>query len=923
MKKKILSILITILALCTCMFTFTACGENEPPHTHNYEILKHDSENHWFECECEEKNDITAHNIINGQCICGYVLSHTHNYTELKKSETQHWYECTCGAFETKENHKGGTPTETSKAVCSICNQEYGSILGHTHSYDTIITSPKCGEQGYTTYLCVCGDYYIDDYVDALMHSYTNYVYNNDAKCEKDGTKTASCDNGCGTKDTIPATNTALEHTFTKYYSDKNATYESDGTKTANCDNGCGETDTIVDVGSKLEEASPFVFKEYGSGYALYEYTGSDTTITIPSTYNDKPVVAVGIGAYTFSGFYNNTTIINVVLPTSILEINHEAFYGCYNLESIEMPNVLTIKSDAFKNCYNLSIVEMPKVVSIESCAFYNCTSLEEIIISKTCTSIGFNAYYGCNSIKNLTIENFSNITLSGSGISLPSNTLSVGGSGVLTNLSNTGVKNVVVLEGINAIGDDCFRDCTNLQTIIIPNSVNEIGQNAFYNCSKLQNVNLPNSLSKIGTKAFYNCELLEEIVVPKSLNDIPDSAFANCLKLESVLFEEDGNIEINAYAFYNCSSLKNIDMKNSITSIGKNAFECCSSITTLKIPNSVKYIGESSFMSCDKIEDISIPFVGAGEETDYTTSYKNVFGYIFGYKKSSVASLLSGTVHQISVGGFYYGFYIPTSIKKVYIYGGNIREYAFKNCNFILNIELGDNVDKIGSFAFANCYNLKNLAIGKGLSEIYKYQPPFDGCVSLENITVDNDNEYYASIDGNLYSKDTKTLFLYAKGKKYTSFITPSHVENIEYYAFANCSALENITITDNVINIGEHAFESCTQLKNITIGNGITNIDNYAFANCSALENIEFGENITNIGQNVFYNCRSLANIIIPNSVQIIGYKAFYGCLYLQSIYCRNWSKPSGWSYGWNLIHEDDYGTLFATVHWGYKGK
>ena len=115
-------------------------------------------------------------------------------------------------------------------------------------------TPPKCGEKGYTTYSCECGDSYISDYVSALTHVYTNYSYNNDAKCEVDGTKTASCDNGCGTKNTINATGTALRHSFTRYYSDKNATYEKDGTKTANCDNGCGEKDTIADVGSILVE---------------------------------------------------------------------------------------------------------------------------------------------------------------------------------------------------------------------------------------------------------------------------------------------------------------------------------------------------------------------------------------------------------------------------------------------------------------------------------------------------------------------------------------------------------------------------------------------------------------------------------------------------------------------------------------------
>lgn len=784
MKKKILSILITVLLLCTCIFTLAACGEDpESPHSHSY--------------------------------------------------------------------------------------------------VDTII-APTCTEKGYTLHKCDCGEEYADTQVNALGHN------------------------------------------FEKYVSDNNATFTSDGTKTATCSRqDCNETHTVIDIGSKLEETSPFVFEEYGSGYALTNYTGTDSIVTVPSTYNGKSVVAIGSGSYTCSGFYNNTQIKNIILPNSVLEINDEAFYGCYSLEGIEMPSVLTIKSKAFENCYNLLNVDMPNIVSIDSYAFYNCALLEEITIPKTCVSVGFNAYYGCNSIRNLTIENITNINLSGSALSFPSDTICVGGSGELPCLSSTGVRNVVVLDGITIIGDNCFSDCINLQTIVIPTSVNEIGQKAFYNCTKLQSVNLPNSLCKIGAMAFYNCASLEEVILPKSLTEIQDSAFKSCSKLESVVFEENGSIEISSYAFYDCSSLIDVDMKNSITSIGENAFECCSSITTLKIPNSVKYIGESAFMSCDKLEDISIPFVGTGEKTDYTTRYKDVFGYIFGYKKSSIASYLSGTVRQISVEGFYYGFYIPRTIRKVYIEGGDICAYAFNNCNFIIDIELGDNVNKIDNFAFAHCSDLKNLTIGKGLSEIDKYEPPFDGCSSLENISIDSDNEYYASIEGNLYSKDKQTLKLYAKGKKDTSFITPSYIVNIDYYAFSDCYFLKNITITDNVTNIEAHAFDNCHSLKNITLGNGITHINNYAFANCSALDNIELENSLKFIGQFAFYNCISLVSIVIPDSVEEIDYKAFYGCSPLLTIYCRTWSKPNGWSYGWNLRYEDDYGDSFVTVHWGYKGE
>ena len=84
------------------------------------------------------------------------------------------------------------------------------------------------------------------------VHSFTNYVYNNDATCGVDGTETATCD-VCGkVTDTRPATGTALTHSFTNYVSNGDATCGVDGTKTAVCDNGCGATDTITDAGSAL-----------------------------------------------------------------------------------------------------------------------------------------------------------------------------------------------------------------------------------------------------------------------------------------------------------------------------------------------------------------------------------------------------------------------------------------------------------------------------------------------------------------------------------------------------------------------------------------------------------------------------------------------------------------------------------------------
>ena len=86
MKKRILSGLAFMLFLSACIFALAACVESEPPHTHNYRTIKFDEENHWFECECEDKTYITKHSIKNDECLCGYVVAHSHEYNELKKN---------------------------------------------------------------------------------------------------------------------------------------------------------------------------------------------------------------------------------------------------------------------------------------------------------------------------------------------------------------------------------------------------------------------------------------------------------------------------------------------------------------------------------------------------------------------------------------------------------------------------------------------------------------------------------------------------------------------------------------------------------------------------------------------------------------------------------------------------------------------
>ena len=117
-----------------------------------------------------------------------------------------------------------------------------------------------------------------------------------------------------------------------------------------------------------------------------------------------------------------------------------------------------------------------------------------------------------------------------------------------------------------------------------------------------------------------------------------------------------------------------------------------------------------------------------------------------------------------------------------------------------------------------------------------------FSGCFSLTSINVSENNTIYKDIDGNLYTKDGKTLIQYAIGKPATSFAIPSSVTSIGVSAFAYCSRLTSVTIGNGVTSIGSEAFYYCTSLTSVTIPGSVTSIGDYAFYECDSLTSIKY---------------------------------------------------------------------------------
>ncbi len=174
----------------------------------------------------------------------------------------------------------------------------------------------------------------------------------------------------------------------------------------------------------------------------INEYTGSDTEVTIPSTIDGKSVTSIG----------------------------DEAFYDCYDITSITIPDSVT---------------------SIGNYAFEDCSSLTSITIPDSVTSIGNYAFEGCSSLTSITIP-----------------------------------------DSVTSIGDWAFSGCTSLTSITIPDSVTSIGNYVFEGCSSLTSITIPNSVTTIGEGTFETCTNLTSITIPKSVTSIGDYAFSDCNKL-------------------------------------------------------------------------------------------------------------------------------------------------------------------------------------------------------------------------------------------------------------------------------------------------------------------------------------------------------------------------------------------------------
>ena len=286
-------------------------------------------------------------------------------------------------------------------------------------------------------------------------------------------------------------------------------------------------------------------------------------------------------------------------IPDNIRCIGSHAFKDLHLLKFVDIPNSVTsIESGAFKNSA-VRRVDIPNSVKfIGEGIFENCTGLITVVLPDSLQIIPSRTFYDCYS---------------------------------LVNVSNSSEHNV--LNNIVSIGEDAFWGCESLKELEFPDTLVSIGEAAFWRCESLKELEFPDTLVSIGEDAFWGCESLKYIYMNTSKLRkkfyIGNGAFWGCESLigigpvktrtfggpnptwndiyqqpEAIEFP-NGTEEIPSSAFEDCESVSNIIIPNTVHTIGAGAFEDCTSLKEIHIPSSVRTIGKSIFKNCDELKTV------------------------------------------------------------------------------------------------------------------------------------------------------------------------------------------------------------------------------------------------------------------------------------------------------------------------------
>lgn len=620
------------------------------------------------------------------------------------------------------------------------------------------------------------------------------------------------------------------------------------------------------------------------SAYALYLGDELLTDLVIPGTVTD-------ISQYAFDGC---TSISSVYIPQSVTSIGQYAFNGMNSLKTVRyagsQADWLKIQIGSYNDSLTGLTPEFDQSLADYCCITTAATEHGTVAVDNVMAKVGDTV-----TITAIPAAGYAAESYLVDGVAIPDggNTFTAAGDHVVTatfvkayDVADNGkacgscganIKWALDTEGVLHIYGTGPMNTNNgnpgnvpwanynydIKSVLLANGITSIESWSFYNCRNLTEIIIPDSITSIGAYAFEYCGDLMKIVIPASVASIGNDAFQSC-GLTSAEFLGSAPATFGNGVFSGNSSNFTIFYHSGTTGWTTPTWNGYNTVCRDKIITDFSTLDDSSRNGQGiyfQLNDISLTAtVGVG-----TTASNNA-----GYDGSQNGSIV-----------------IPDTVTK------NGETY---------------NVIGVNQYAFANCAWVNTVSIGRYVSAI---EPSaFRGCKNLTAIAVDANNLQFADQDGVLFDKCGLYLYAYPAGRAAATYDIPDTCDTVGTQSFYGAVNLTSLTVPTSVKNIGAKAFAQCNALEEITLpflgGNAEDNRTfNYVFGSDSwssyggvpqSLKTVTVLTD-TLVGS-AFYNCTYIENIYLPNCTGLteIPYECFADCTALHTLSFGNASSQNG---------------------------
>ncbi len=495
------------------------------------------------------------------------------------------------------------------------------------------------------------------------------------------------------------------------------------------------------------------------------------------------------------------------------------AFQGCAGLETvrIDCPNLTLLPSGAFQGCTSLVDICLPdSLTSIYDC-FAGDTALRNVYTASSEKKEGVvlpdgiqlmdNAFKGCSSIQ-----------------------YAVFGCGTGRDYNST---------------FSVFEDCTGLKTVVLREGIESIGGSFFQGCSSLEQVTFPSTLTRLREYAFKDCTDLKGIDLNgcRLVHVSTTSPFQGCTSLRTEVIAGDNLV----FALRNETGIYHVP--EGIRSIYNWAYTACDNMVELYLCDTLVDVWFDSLSTCTRLAKLhDIP---------------NGLNLWRGALKNTAISepVISDNVLYY-VPDVFMEYTVTSEIRSI----GNNAFYGNETLESV-KFEGSMNNLTMGTSLFWDCKNLSNVQLPKGLSFIPVGM--FRGCTSLESIDLTGVSYIYS---GAFSDSGLKSVTI------------PASVNTIEQQVFFDCKNLTRVVFENPDILLryipsastsyseAGSIFYGCSSLTEVILPENLTSIPNSTFAYCTSLKSIDLPKGLQIIGDMAF-NGTGLESVDIPEGVFSIG--------------------------------------------------